>query len=109
MAYDEKELNDNFTCSGIRFDPYDDQPMDYRSEEENEFLKTNNLNILHLKSSHGLTEKFRSDLREQDNLAAQDPYILILNKQLSFRNPNHPSVGYIESERMGHDDFYFDE
>ena len=62
VVYDEKELNDNFTCSGIRFDLYDDQPTDYRNDEENDFLAANQLNILQLKSSHGLTQKFRSEL-----------------------------------------------
>ena len=40
-------------------------------------------------------------------MAAHDPYIIHLNRQLNFRHASDPTIAYIESERLGHDDFEF--
>ena len=109
VYYDEKKLNENYTCSGIRLDHYNEKPEDHKHEEENNFLKNTELNILRFKTSHGMQEKFREYMSQHDHLAAQEPYVTIFNKQLNFRNKQDPSIGYIEPERMGFDDFSFDE
>lgn len=49
VAYDEKELTQNFTCMGARFDEFDSKPADHLSEEENNYLRNNEVKILKLR------------------------------------------------------------
>ena len=76
VVYDENSMKENFTCPGVRFDFYDNNPSDHKSDFENNFLKSNEVKIMHLRQSYGLTSEFRQTLIDHDTLAAHDPYIL---------------------------------
>lgn len=52
-------------------------------------------------------EKYREVLSEHDSPVAHDPYIISMNRQLNFRHSD-PSIAYIESEQLRHDEFHFD-
>lgn len=38
VVYDENSMRENFTCPGVRFDPYDNKPADHKSDAENNYL-----------------------------------------------------------------------